>query len=222
MTKRDCAVSCELNEPMARHTSWRAGGARGARVPSRPISTICARSCARSRREEPVHRRRARQQPAGARRRPARHRDPHALGAARGRGSGDARQSGGEITPRPGVAEPQGRALRGAARSRRRGIPRRHTGHRRRRARDERRLLRRRDVGHRRRRDDDRPRGRAARAHARATTRSAIARALRCQQIASVAPASPMQRRVGPRRVVRLRALPRSPRGDGDRVARAR
>ncbi len=44
----------KAREPMARHVSWRAGGAASART-RRPTSTTSRRSCARCRATEPVH-----------------------------------------------------------------------------------------------------------------------------------------------------------------------
>ena len=124
--------------PLARYTTWRAGGnadrpvragrPRRSRAVPAPAAAAMARDGAR-----------ARQQRAGARRRRARRRDRHAQPRRR---AGDRRRPG-LRRGRRGVA--QARALRRDAWLRRR-IPRRHSRHRRRRAGDERRLLRRRDL----------------------------------------------------------------------------
>ena len=91
--------------------------------------------------DEPLTVHRARQQPAGARRRRARHgRDP-ARRARRARASRD-----GLIYAEAGVASPKVARFAAMHGLRRRRIPGRDPGHRRRRAGDERRLLRRRDV----------------------------------------------------------------------------
>ena len=117
---------------------------------ARPTASTCPRtsttwrfSCGSCRRRSRFFRR-PWVESAGARRRLARHRGPDARSLA------PAGECARPDLRRSRRRQPEGRALRGAARPRGRRVPRRRSRDRGRRARHERRLLRRRDLGHRR------------------------------------------------------------------------
>ena len=196
------------DEPMAQAHELARRRRGGRAVLRRPISTT-SRVPAQLPRTSRCTVRRPRQQPAGARRRLARHGGVHAhraLNASRSRRRAS-------MYAEAGVASPKVARFAATHDCAERRVPRRHSRHGRRRARDERRLLRRRDLALRRaRRGARRATASFDRAHAGATTRSAIGSVRRARRSCagrhrSPPPGSASRRATATRRAARIKEL---------------